>query len=93
MLSGTFILRFRDGSQVVLKEGDSHIVPRGVEHLAVALLTNADSCSSSLRRRSTRERWSPSEPAPPPNLRLTSNPRCESEQPARAVCKRAQSSC
>ncbi len=33
---GTFILRFRDGSEVVLKEGDFHVVPRGVEHLPLA---------------------------------------------------------
>lgn len=33
---GTFILRFRDGSEVVLKEGDLHVVPRGVEHLPLA---------------------------------------------------------
>ncbi len=33
---GTFILRFRDGSEVALKEGDFHVVPRGVEHLPLA---------------------------------------------------------
>lgn len=33
---GTFILRFRDGSEVVLKEGDFHVVRRGVEHLPLA---------------------------------------------------------
>lgn len=33
---GTFVLRFRDGSEVVLREGDFHVVPRGVEHLPVA---------------------------------------------------------
>lgn len=33
---GTFILRFRDSSEVVLKEGDFHVVPRGVEHLPLA---------------------------------------------------------
>ncbi len=33
---GTFILRFRDGSQVVLNEGDFHVVPRGVEHQPAA---------------------------------------------------------
>jgi mannose-6-phosphate isomerase-like protein (cupin superfamily) len=29
---GTFILRYRDGSEAVLKAGDFHLVPRGVEH-------------------------------------------------------------
>lgn len=29
---GTFILDYRDGSRVVLNEGDFHVVPRGVEH-------------------------------------------------------------
>ena len=33
---GTFILRFRDGSEVVLNAGDFHTVPRGVEHLPSA---------------------------------------------------------
>jgi mannose-6-phosphate isomerase-like protein (cupin superfamily) len=33
---GTFVLRFRDGSEVVLREGDFHVVPCGVEHLPVA---------------------------------------------------------
>ncbi len=33
---GTFVLSFRDGSEVVLREGDFHVVPRGVEHLPVA---------------------------------------------------------
>jgi mannose-6-phosphate isomerase-like protein (cupin superfamily) len=33
---GTFVLRFRDGSEVVLQEGDFHVVPRGVEHLPFA---------------------------------------------------------
>lgn len=33
---GTFVLRFRDGSEVMLREGDFHVVPRGVEHLPVA---------------------------------------------------------
>lgn len=33
---GTFVLRFRDGSAVVLREGDFHVVPRGVEHLPIA---------------------------------------------------------
>jgi mannose-6-phosphate isomerase-like protein (cupin superfamily) len=36
VLKGTFVLRFRDGSQVVLNEGDFHVVPRGVEHQPVA---------------------------------------------------------
>ena len=30
---GVFGLRFRDGSQVLLKPGDFHVVPKGVEHL------------------------------------------------------------
>ena len=29
---GTLVLRFRDGSAVTLREGDFHVVPRGVEH-------------------------------------------------------------
>src|SRR5580700_6603367 len=29
---GTFILRYRDGSEAVLEAGDFHVVPRGVEH-------------------------------------------------------------
>jgi mannose-6-phosphate isomerase-like protein (cupin superfamily) len=33
---GTLILRFRDGSEVVLDEGGFCVVPRGVEHLPVA---------------------------------------------------------
>ena len=33
---GTLILRFRDGSEVALKEGDFHVVSRGVEHLPLA---------------------------------------------------------
>lgn len=33
---GAFELHFRDGSRVVLREGDFHVVPRGVEHLPVA---------------------------------------------------------
>lgn len=36
VLKGTFVLRFRDGSEVVLREGDFHVVPRGVEHLPSA---------------------------------------------------------
>jgi mannose-6-phosphate isomerase-like protein (cupin superfamily) len=30
---GTFGLRYRDGSEVILNPGDMHVVPRGVEHL------------------------------------------------------------
>ena len=33
---GTFVLRYRDGSEAVLKEGDFHLVPRGVEHFPYA---------------------------------------------------------
>jgi mannose-6-phosphate isomerase-like protein (cupin superfamily) len=33
---GTFILRYRDGSEVVLKPNDFHLVPRGVEHCPYA---------------------------------------------------------
>jgi len=33
---GTFILRYRDGSEAVLKPGDFHVVPRGVEHFPYA---------------------------------------------------------
>ena len=33
---GAFGLRYRDGSEVVLKPGDVHLVPRGVEHLPFA---------------------------------------------------------
>ena len=33
---GTFVLRFRDGSEVVLRAGEFFVVPRGVEHLPVA---------------------------------------------------------
>ena len=29
---GTFVLRYRDGSEAALKAGDFHVVPRGVEH-------------------------------------------------------------
>ena len=29
---GVLVLRFRDGSAVTLREGDFHVVPRGVEH-------------------------------------------------------------
>ncbi len=36
VLKGTFMLRFRDGSEVVLKAGDFYVVRRGVEHLPVA---------------------------------------------------------
>lgn len=33
---GTFILDYRDGRRTVLKAGDFHVVPRGVEHLPSA---------------------------------------------------------
>ena len=33
---GAFGLRFRDGSEVILRPGDVHVVPRGVEHLPFA---------------------------------------------------------
>jgi mannose-6-phosphate isomerase-like protein (cupin superfamily) len=33
---GVFGLRYRDGSEVILRPGDVHVVPRGVEHLPVA---------------------------------------------------------
>ena len=33
---GTFTIRYRDRSDVVLREGDFHVVPRGVEHSPVA---------------------------------------------------------
>jgi mannose-6-phosphate isomerase-like protein (cupin superfamily) len=34
--SGTFVLRYRDGTEAVLSEGDFHVVPRGVEHFPYA---------------------------------------------------------
>ncbi len=33
---GTFILRYRNGSEAVLKAGDFHVVPRGTEHFPYA---------------------------------------------------------
>jgi mannose-6-phosphate isomerase-like protein (cupin superfamily) len=33
---GAFRLRYRDGREVILKPGDVHVVPRGVEHLPFA---------------------------------------------------------
>lgn len=33
---GIFVLRYRDGSEAVLKTGDFHVVPRGVEHFPSA---------------------------------------------------------
>lgn len=33
---GVFGLRYRDGSEVILRPGDVHVVPRGVEHLPFA---------------------------------------------------------
>lgn len=33
---GAFGLKYRDGSEVILKPGDVHLVPRGVEHFPFA---------------------------------------------------------
>jgi mannose-6-phosphate isomerase-like protein (cupin superfamily) len=33
---GTFIVRYRDRPDVTLREGDFHVVPRGVEHMTAA---------------------------------------------------------
>ena len=33
---GAFGLRYRDGREVILRPGDFHLVPRGVEHLPFA---------------------------------------------------------
>ena len=33
---GTFIIRYRDGQEVVLNEGDFHVVRQGVEHMTAA---------------------------------------------------------
>jgi mannose-6-phosphate isomerase-like protein (cupin superfamily) len=33
---GVFIIRYRDGTDVVLNEGDFHVVSRGVEHMTAA---------------------------------------------------------
>ena len=33
---GAFGLRYRDGREVILRPGDVHVVPRGVEHLPFA---------------------------------------------------------
>jgi mannose-6-phosphate isomerase-like protein (cupin superfamily) len=33
---GTFIIHYRDGTQVALNEGDFHVVPRGREHKPAA---------------------------------------------------------
>jgi mannose-6-phosphate isomerase-like protein (cupin superfamily) len=33
---GVFIIRYRDGADVVLNEGDFHVVRRGVEHMTAA---------------------------------------------------------
>ncbi|MFL5074502.1 MAG: cupin domain-containing protein [Microvirga sp.] len=33
---GVFIIRYRDGADVVLNEGDFHVVSRGVEHMTAA---------------------------------------------------------
>jgi mannose-6-phosphate isomerase-like protein (cupin superfamily) len=33
---GTLIIRYRDRSDVTLREGDFHVVPRGVEHMTAA---------------------------------------------------------
>ena len=37
---GTLTIRYRDRPAVVLREGDFHVVPKGVEHMPVA----ADEC-------------------------------------------------
>jgi quercetin dioxygenase-like cupin family protein len=34
---GVFGLRYRDGTEIILKSGDVHVVPKGVEHLPFAL--------------------------------------------------------
>ena len=33
---GTLTIRYRDRADVILREGDFHVVPRGVEHMPVA---------------------------------------------------------
>ena len=33
---GTLLIRYRDRSDVTLREGDFHVVPRGVEHMTAA---------------------------------------------------------
>jgi mannose-6-phosphate isomerase-like protein (cupin superfamily) len=33
---GTFIIRYRDRPDVTLREGDFHVVPRGIEHMTAA---------------------------------------------------------
>jgi mannose-6-phosphate isomerase-like protein (cupin superfamily) len=33
---GTFVVRYRDRPDVTLREGDFHVVPRGVEHMTAA---------------------------------------------------------
>ena len=33
---GAFGLRYRDGREVILRRGDVHVVPRGVEHFSFA---------------------------------------------------------
>ena len=33
---GTFVIRYRGGEEVTLKEGDFHVVRRGVEHMTAA---------------------------------------------------------
>jgi mannose-6-phosphate isomerase-like protein (cupin superfamily) len=33
---GTFVIRYRDRPDVTLREGDFHVVPRGVEHMTAA---------------------------------------------------------
>jgi mannose-6-phosphate isomerase-like protein (cupin superfamily) len=33
---GTFVIRYRDGEEVTLSEGDFHVVPRGREHMTAA---------------------------------------------------------
>ena len=34
---GTLVIHYRDRPKVVLREGDFHVVPRGVEHMTAAL--------------------------------------------------------
>jgi mannose-6-phosphate isomerase-like protein (cupin superfamily) len=34
---GTLVIRYRDRSDVTLREGDFHVVPRGIEHMTAAV--------------------------------------------------------
>ena len=36
MRKGTLLIRYRDRPDVTLREGDFHVVPRGVEHMTAA---------------------------------------------------------